>query len=161
MKVLRIRDVKLPQRAPGKNAGIDIFIPNSKDFFIKKGDKFIKIENELFLKPGESALIPSGLKISVPENHVAIVFNKSGIAAKRNLVIGACVIDESYQGEIHIDIHNIGNETQIIKSGEKITQLLVLPINYTSIEEVNSEEECFGGIKTERGEGGFGSTGTE
>jgi dUTP pyrophosphatase len=88
-----------------------------------------------------------------------VAFNKSGVATKRNLTVGACVVDEDYQGEIHIHLTNVGTETQEIKAGEKIVQFLLMPIVYEGLEEVLSEDELWEGKVTERGEGGFGSTG--
>lgn len=145
MKILKIRDVKTPVRANNNDAGIDFFIPNDFGFKI--------------LMPNESILIPSGIKASIPQGHALIAFNKSGIATKKNLVVGACVIDESYQGEIHIHVINVGKEPQQLNSGEKIVQFVCLPINYTNIEEVEDETELYNGVVTSRGQGGFGSTG--
>ena len=159
MKILRTRDVKMPTRGTPQSAGIDIFIPNSSDFYMKKGDELIPLGESHTLNPGTSILIPAGIKANVPRNRALIAFNKSGIAAKKNIVIGACVIDEDYQGEIHIDIKNVGTNSQTISAGDKITQLLCVPIDYVEIEEAESEEDCFGGATTLRGEGGFGSTG--
>lgn len=147
MKVLKVRDVKSPNRGTSESAGIDLFIP--EDF------------ETTTLEPGESLFIPAGLKVKVPEGHALVAMNKSGMAAKRSLIVGACVIDEDYQGEIHIDLKNIGTGSQTLEPGDKVTQVICLPVNYVSIEEVTSEEELYGGLVTERGEGGFGSTGTK
>jgi len=147
MKILRIRDVKLPARANLTDAGIDLFIPN--DYPLTP------------IRPGESVLIPAGIKVNVPENHALILFNKSGIATKKGLVVGACVIDEPYQGEVHINLFNIGSKTQTIIGGDKITQAICIPVNYVNIEEVTSVDELYDGKITSRGDGGFGSTGTK
>lgn len=144
MKFLKIRDVKNPTRGTPQSAGIDLYIPN--DF------------NECTILPGKSILIPSGLKVNVPEGHAFIAFNKSGVATKKGLQVGACVIDEDYQGEVHIHLVNIGDTEQVIKSGDKIIQCVLLPISYTSVEVVVDEETLWEGKVTERGEGGFGST---
>lgn len=161
MKILRIRDVKLPQRGTSGSAGLDIFVPNQGDFFIKLGDEYIEITDSLTLQPGQSVLIPTGLKINVPEDRALIMMNKSGIAVKKSLVIGACVIDEDYQGEIHIDIKNVGKSNQEINAGDKLTQVICVPIDYVNLEEVESESELFPEGETQRGTGGFGSTGTK
>jgi dUTP pyrophosphatase len=147
MKILRIRDVKMPTRGTEGSAGIDLFIPTD---FVEKT-----------LSPGESVFIPAGLKVKVPNGHALIAMNKSGVAAKRSLLVGACVIDEDYQGEIHIDLKNVGTESQTLHAGDKITQVLCIPVTYTSVEEGESESDLFGDVVTERGEGGFGSTGTK
>lgn len=145
LKILKIRDVKPPIRAHSNDAGIDFFIPN--DF------------KKTILNPNESILIPSGIKVLIPKGYALIAFNKSSIASKKNLIVGACVIDESYQGEIYINLINIGKEPQVINPGDKIIQFICLPINYVKIEEVTNEFELYNGIVTTRGEGGFGSTG--
>jgi dUTP pyrophosphatase len=146
MKFLKIRDVKDPSRGTSKSAGIDLYVPN--DFA------------EFTLSPGQSVLIPAGLKVNIPENYAFIAFNKSGVATKKHLVVGACVIDEDYQGEIHIHIFNHSNREPVtINPGEKIIQCVLVPVKYASIEIVQTEEQLWDGEVTERGEGGFGSTG--
>jgi len=145
MKFLKVRDVKSPNRGTPQSAGIDLFVPN--DFESKT------------LTPGQSVLIPSGLKVNIPENHVFISFNKSGVATKKNLTVGACVIDEDYQGEIHIHLTNVGTEPTTINPGDKIIQCLLMPIVYESVDMVENEESLWEGKSTQRGEGGFGSTG--
>ena len=143
MKISKIRDVKTPTRGTSQSAGIDFFVPEG-------------ISETL--NPGKSCLIPSGIKANVPENHALIAFNKSGVAVKKKLHVGACVVDEDYQGEIHINLTNVGNETVNVESGEKIIQFVLVPISYTDIlvvEEGNLFEKT-----TKRGSGGFGSTGT-
>ncbi len=147
MKFLKIRPVKDPTRGTSKSAGIDLYIP----FEI----------STIELKPGESTLIPSGLKVDVPKNHVFVAMNKSGIATKKGLSVGACVIDEDYQGEIHIHLTNVSNKSTTIEGGDKIVQCLILPINYEGVEMVSDESEMWNGEVTERGSGGFGSTGTK
>ena len=106
-------------------------------------------------------MIPSGVKARVPEGHALIAFNKSGVAAKKNLLVGACVIDESYQGEIHIDMKNVGTSPQVIQAGDKIIQLLCIQMNYVPVELADSEDELFADMQSDRGDGGFGSTGTK
>jgi len=145
MKFLKIRDVKDPSRGTSKSAGIDLFIPN--DFEYRT------------LSPGESLLIPAGLKANIPENYAFIAFNKSGVATKKHLAVGACVIDEDYQGEIHIHVYNYGSEPVTVNAGEKIIQCVLVPVLYEDVEIVQTEEDLWDGIVTDRGEGGFGSTG--
>jgi dUTP pyrophosphatase len=147
MKFLKIRDVKSPNRGTSKSAGIDFFIPN--DF------------EEVVLSPGQSILIPSGLKVNIPENLAFIAFNKSGVATKKHLIVGACVIDEDYQGEVHLHLINTGDEPIAVSPGEKILQCLLMPVVYEPVEIVETEEALWEGKVTERGSGGFGSTGTK
>ncbi len=143
MKISKVRSVKTPVRGTPNSAGIDFFVPD---------------EVKIYLKPGESCLIPSGIKANVPACHALMAFNKSGIAVKKTLHVGACVVDEDYQGEIHINLTNVGTRGVQIQPGEKIIQFVLLPVFYDAVEEVEISA-LFEGI-TERGEGGFGSTGT-
>ena len=143
MKISKIRDVKTPTRGTEKSAGIDFFVPS--DFAPRT------------LSPGQSVCIPSGIKANVPNGHALVVFNKSGVALKRNLAVGACVIDEDYQGEIHLHVYNFGTEPNTVSGGEKLVQMILLPVFYDSIEEVEMTDLFL--EETERGAGGFGSTG--
>ena len=143
MKVTRVRDVKLPTRGTSQSAGIDFYVPNNY--------------GEKSLGPGHKAFIPSGIKANVPPGHALIAFNKSGVALKKNLFVGACVVDEDYQGEIHLHVVNVGSEAVTIEGGEKLVQLVLVPIFYDTIEEVK-QEQVFQEA-TERGSGGVGSTG--
>lgn len=151
MKVQRIRDVKLPTRGTPQSAGLDFYVPNDVLFG----------GIDICLKPGDSVVIPSGIKVEVPKGYALIGFNKSGIAVKRHLYVGACVIDEDYQGEVHLHLINTSAEVQSIMPGEKLVQGLLLPISLEDVVEMKDEEELYNGEKTERGEGGFGSTGTK
>jgi len=161
MKIYKKRNVKTPVRGTTKSAGMDIFIPESEDFkYVMMGGEHPAPSSGLRLHPGESALIPTGLIINVPKDCALIVFNKSGVAAKKDLIIGACVIDEDYEGETHVDIKNIGSRVQTISAGDKITQLLCVPIKYPEIEIEENLENLFTET-SERGSGGFGSTGTK
>ncbi|MBN85958.1 MAG: deoxyuridine 5'-triphosphate nucleotidohydrolase [Dehalococcoidia bacterium] len=142
MKISKVKNVKTPNRGTPESAGIDFYVP---DGIIAS------------LAPGQSCLIPSGIKANVPPGHALVAFNKSGVAVKKNLYVGACVVDEDYQGEIHINLTNVGEKTVEISPGEKIIQFVLLPVFYDTIEEVGLEdlyEE-----ETVRGAGGFGSTG--
>lgn len=147
MKIAKIRDTRTPNRANSGDAGIDFFIPN--DF------------KQTHLSPNESILIPSGIKAKVPVGYMLTAFNKSGVATKKKLITGACIVDSSYMGEIHIHLINVGTEIQILSAGDKIVQFILVPVLEDIIEVVSSEEELFGGVITERGEGGFGSTGVK
>jgi len=146
MKFCKIRDVKTPVRGTPLSAGIDFFVPN--DF-----------PGTHYLIPGDAINIPSGIKAKVPEGYALIFFNKSGVAVKKDLQVGACVVDEDYQGEIHLHVRNIGTGVQTITPGEKLAQALLIPVIYEGLEEVLDPLDLFP-EKSERGEGGFGSTGT-
>ena len=145
MQVSKVRNVKTPTRGTVASAGLDFYVPSDKDFIFE-------------VLPGKAAFIPSGIKANVPEGHALIAFNKSGVALKKHLAVGACVVDEDYQGEIHLHVYNFGDEVAKIQPGEKLVQMVLLPVNYASVEVV-SEDQLFS-EETDRGAGGFGSTGT-
>ena len=141
MKIQKIRNVKTPSRGTLQSAGIDFYIP--EDF------------KEKVLQPGESILIPSGIKVQVPTGYMLTAFNKSGVATKNGLSVGACVVDEDYEGEIHLHLINTSNFNALIEPGKKIVQFILIPVNYEEVEIVE-ELQC---RNTLRGSGGFGSTG--
>jgi dUTP pyrophosphatase len=140
LNIYKIRDVKTPTRGTPLSAGIDFYVPNDLD--------------EVVLKPGEGANIPSGIKVLFEEKFALVAFNKSGVSLKKGLQVGACVIDADYEGEVHLHVINIGNETQVINPGDKLVQFLLIPVEYAKVEEMSKWHSR----NTERGEGGFGST---
>lgn len=116
------------------------------------------LSNYIQLAPGESITIPTGLSASIPHNYALDFKNKSGIASKQDLLVGACLIDEDYKGIMHMNLHNVGNSNRSIKCGQKLVQACLIR---TWLDDVNVD--CVDGHITEtsdRGEGGFGSTGT-
>ena len=143
LNYVKTRDVKGPVRGHDTDAGIDFFVPNDYE--------------EIVLKPNEDVLIDSGIKVIVPGNHALIFKEKSGVAVKKKLTIGAAVVDSDYRGVVHFHLFNNGNEVQTIKPGDKIVQGLVIPVNLCTPREMS--EEIYNLHDTERGEGGFGSTG--
>ena len=144
MKISKIRDVKTPTRGTELSAGLDFYIP--EDYYQK---------NPLW--PNQSVCIPSGIKVNVSAGHALVAFNKSGVALKKHLDVGACVVDEDYQGEIHLHLTNVGKDKVFLEAGEKIVQFLLIPVSYATVELVD-EEELYE-AETDRGSGGFGSTG--
>lgn len=152
LKVYKIRDnAKLPVRAHPTDAGMDLFYcPSEKEIpFVK--DATITIARHA------GALIPTGLKIEVPEGYMLEIKNKSGVATKKSLVTGACVVDNGYDGEIFVNLNNIGGQVQRIVAGQKIAQAVLVPIITCDIEEI--EDDAIYNNDTSRGSGGFGSTG--
>lgn len=147
MKIFKTRDVKTPTRGTAGSAGLDFYVPY--DF-----------AGPHTLLPGMDANIPSGIKVKVPHGYALIFKNKSGVAVNKGLQVGACVVDEDYQGEVHLHVRNVSPDVQFVDNGTKIVQALLVPVLYEDVEEVSTEEELFP-EKTVRGEGGFGSTGTK
>lgn len=145
MKKIRIsktRDVKTPTRGTPGSAGLDFYVPEGF---------------EAKISPGHDICIPSGIRVNVPKGYAFIAHNKSGVALKKNLTAGACVVDEDYQGELHLHLINIGHENVTLAGGEKIIQFLLLPVKYPDVEVVEDKQLFYS--TTTRGAGGFGSTG--
>lgn len=142
----KVRDVKSPVRGHSTDAGIDFFIPNDYE--------------ECWLKPGEDVLVDSGIKVIVPKGYALIFKEKSGIAVNRKLTVGAAVVDSDYRGVVHFHLFNSSNETvKAFDPGDKIIQGLVVPVSLCTPFEVSNDKYDLN--ETERGEGGFGSTGTK
>ncbi len=108
------------------------------------------------LQPHETVMIPLGYAIAIPAGGVGLIFARSGLASKRDLApankVG--VVDPDYRGEWWIPLHNHGEAPQTIQPGERIAQLVIVPYLTAAFTEVDELDE------TERGAGGFGSTGT-
>lgn len=133
---------KLPHRAHSTDAGADIFYCPT--------DNKVKL-----LHPGESSMIPTGVRTEIPTGYMLEVKNKSGIASKRQLIVGACVIDSGYDGEIFVNLHNIGLGTQVVNPGEKVAQVVLVPVKTCTFAEAKGKIND----SSSRGDGGFGSTG--
>lgn len=161
MKFCKVRNVKSPIRGTSKAAGIDFFVPN---FGSNKG---------FIVNPGTDVLIPSGIKMEIPEGYMLMAADKSGVVTSKwaclgagrtpkadafesIIIIGAKIVDGDYQGEIHIHVINVGKAKVHIKPGMKIAQFILVPVSYEGLEEV-SEAELFS-HSSERGDGAFGST---
>lgn len=141
LKVKKIDSkAKLPQYAHPDDAGMDLY----------------SIEEKI-IKPGESTLIRTGIKIELPKNTEAQIRPRSGLALKHGITVlnTPGTIDEGYRGEIGIILINHGREDFKVVESMKIAQMLIKPIYKAEVIEV---EEL---SKTKRNEGGFGSTGTK
>lgn len=108
------------------------------------------------IAPGETVLLHTGLAFAIPEGYGGFVFARSGLASKRGLApankVG--VIDSDYRGEVMIAMHNASAVLQTLENGERIAQMVFLPVSSAAFAEIDDLED------TLRGEGGFGSTGT-
>lgn len=173
LKYCKVREVKSPARAHATDAGIDFFVPEDLTMEVMS-EKFkttgCEVETDVdengkiksfTLKPNESILIPSGIKMKVPDGYMLQYNNKSGIASKRGLLVGASVVDIGYEGECHINLHNVSKYNQMISAGDKIVQGILVNVGFHIPEEVKDEHELYGDSTSERGEGGFGSSGVK
>lgn len=131
---------KLPTRGSDRAAGYDLYADSVESVLIK---------------PHTTAKVGTGLAIAIPEGYFGAIFARSGLAAKQGLRPANCVgvCDEDYRGEYIVALHNDTDMNQIIEPGDRIAQLVVLPYLPVEFEEVTELSE------TERGAGGFGSTG--
>lgn len=107
------------------------------------------------IRPGGTIILGTGVKLSIPEGHVGLVFSRSGIAAKQGLRLANCVgvIDSGYRGEIMIPLHNDSDVAQEVERGDRVAQIVIVPIVTPEFMAVDELPE------SERGSGGFGSTG--
>ena len=113
----KLRDNVLdPVRANPSDAGLDVFYCPSDN------------RDSIRVDEGESVVLETGLKFGVPHGFMLEVKNRSSIASKRRLIVGACVIDPGYNGELFINLINIGNSSQMIESGTKIAQVVMIPV---------------------------------
>lgn len=169
MQFCTTRKVKKPCRANDTDAGIDFFVPEDltiEDFKGKPqdGSECLFLNGNLDsvrLDPGGRVLIPSGVHVRLQAGTALVLMNKSGVAAKSGLIIGSCVVDESYTGEVHISLINTTSHSVKIEPGQKIVQGLILLVGHSMPEEFESIEALYDGFESERGAGGFGSSGTK
>lgn len=145
VKIKLTRGMSLPQYATDGSAAVDLRAA------IDEGSQVV-------IEPGARALIPTGVHIS-PEtkNVVAIIAARSGLAIKKGISLsnGIGVIDSDYRGEICVGLINNGNEPFTVSRGDRIAQLMFMPVCIASFDLCDELDD------TERGEGGFGSTGVK
>lgn len=153
MKIKKIREVKTPERSTEFAAGIDFYIPEKPEAVIFPPNE----SGPAILVPSQSVVIPSGIIAKIPKGHALIAVNRSSVALK-GLQVGACLIDEDYQGEIHLHITNIGDQVVELYPNTKILQCVLVPVAYEKIELIEENEELFE-TETSRGDKGLGSTG--
>ena len=135
MKVKLDAGAYLPERAHEADAGYDLRSP---------------ITDRLYA--GQAIVIDTGVHVAIPEGYAGFLKSKSGLNVKHDIV-GEGVIDSGYTGSIRVKLYNHGSESYVIEKGDKISQLVILPIATPQIELVGELEN------TERGNNGFGSTG--
>ena len=143
MKIKKISPYAIiPTRGSDEAAGYDLYFAASPDL-------------EITMEPGMRDFFPTGLEMEIPKGYFGAIFARSGLAAKKGLRPANCVgvIDSDYRGEVRVVLHNDSKKTQYIKGGERIAQLIFIKYDTVDFEDVDQLEE------TERGRGGFGSTG--
>ena len=171
IKFLVAGDGIAPKRAHG-DAGFDFYVPKYSNALVDeintKSNRKISLvkddndeEVKIKLYPHEDVLIPTYVYSQFPSNIALVAKNKSGVATKQKLDVGACVVDSSYQGVIHVHVTNVSSEPQFIEFGKKIVQFVPFVIDDTEPEITSgmTPNEFFGNTASARGTGGFGSTG--
>lgn len=135
LKVMLDDGAYMPLRAHSLDAGLDLRTPST-----------------FVLKPRSSEVINTGVHVEIPEGYVGFLKSKSGLNVRHSITSDG-VIDSGYTGSIRVKLYNHGTVPVHFGAGDKITQLVILPIETPELELVDSFE------KTERGDNGFGSTG--
>ena len=142
LKIQRLRkETAMPKRATEGSAGLDLQA---------------MVDVPMTLLPGQLIRVPTGLAVELPTaNMVGLVFGRSGLGVKHGVALsnGVGVIDSDYRGEIQVGLCNHSDKPYAIQPGERVAQLVVVPVCALPVEEVDALCE------TERGQGGFGSTG--
>ena len=135
-----VKDIHLPAYATAGSSGMDIHAA---------------VEGEQIIKAGETALVPAGFMMEIPSGYEAQVRPRSGLAIKHSIGIlnSPGTIDSDYRGELKVILTNFGNQDFVVKRGDRIAQLVIMPVVRAVWEEVKNVEE------TSRGAGGFGHSG--
>ena len=136
-----------PTRGNPSDAGLDVYFSP-------------KAREPVTISPGQSVILPTGLKFGVPHGYMLEVKNRSSVASKRSLIVGACVVDSGYDGEVFVNLHNIGTEPQVIEPHTKIAQVVMTPvISFRALETQNPDLYGWYPITiSDRGDGALGST---
>ncbi len=141
LSVKKLREgAKLPTRGSAQAAGYDLYAC---------------LDGDLTIAPHQTERVPTGLAVAVPDGYFAAVFARSGLAAKEGLRPANCVgvCDSDYRGEYLVMLHNDTDQPRTVQNGDRIAQMVVLPYLEVTFREVDALDE------TDRGAGGFGSTG--
>ena len=136
------KEVPLPKYETSGSSGMDLSA---------------NIDAKIDIEPGKTVIIPTGLALSIPKGFEVQIRPRSGLAAKQKISVlnTPGTIDADYRGEIKVILINLGQETFKVEKGLRIAQMVVCPIVQAQLKEVDDLSE------TERGKGGFGSTGTK
>ena len=138
-----------------KRLSLDVKLPSYKSSGASGMDLMAFIKSPVTIKPKTSFLIPTGLSLAFSKDYEVQIRPRSGLAAKNNMSVlnTPGTIDSDYRGEIKVILYNHGNNDFVVNNGDRIAQMILVPIVKMELEETNDLSE------TIRGEGGFGSTG--
>ena len=134
------KNIKLPDYKTSGSSGMDLVA---------------YIKNKITINPGKTVIIPTGIAVAIPKNYEIQIRPRSGLAAKKGITVlnTPGTIDADYRGEIKIILINLSKKSFVVKSGDRIAQMILCPVAKGRLKEVKNLP------KTVRGKGGFGSTG--
>ena len=134
------KNIKLPTYKTSGSSGMDLVA---------------YIKNKITIDPGKTAMIPTGIAVAIPKNYEIQIRPRSGLAGKKGISVlnTPGTVDSDYRGEIIIILINLGKKSFVVKSGDRVAQMILCPIAKGKLREVKNLP------KTVRGKGGFGSTG--
>lgn len=150
--------MKLKIKAVSPKIGREIPFPYYASAGAAAMDLHACVDEPVLLRAGERVMIPTGIAIALPDaSYVALVFARSGLGIRKGICLsnGVGVIDSDYRGEISVGLLNTGAEDYTVAPGERIAQLAVMPVVQAELEQAEELDE------TDRGTGGFGSTGRQ
>lgn len=144
LRIKKVREnAQIPKRATEGSAGMDLYAC---------------IDAPVTIKPGDLALIPTGIAIELPDaQYVALLFARSGLGIKHGICLsnGVGVVDSDYRGEVCVGLCNVSGKEYTIEPFERVAQMVISPVSLMPVEEVTELSD------TDRGTGGFGSTGKQ
>ena len=134
------KNIELPKYETNGSSGMDLSA---------------NIEKQIKIEPGKTSIIPTGISVSIPKNFEIQIRSRSGLAAKSQISVlnSPGTIDADYRGELKVILINLGNKTFVVEKGTRIAQMVLCPIVKVKFKEVDNLDD------TDRGAGGFGSTG--
>ena len=134
------KNIELPKYETNGSSGMDLSA---------------NIEKQIKIEPGKTSIIPTGISVSIPKNFEIQIRSRSGLAAKSQISVlnSPGTIDADYRGELKVILINLGNKTFVVERGTRIAQMVLCPVVKAKFKEVDSLDD------TNRGVGGFGSTG--
>ena len=134
------KNIKLPTYKTSGSSGMDLVA---------------YIKNKITIDPGKTVIIPTGIAVAIPKNYEIQIRPRSGLAAKKGISVlnTPGTVDSDYRGEIKIILINLSKKSFVIKSGDRVAQMILCPVAKGKLQEVKNLP------KTVRGKGGFGSTG--
>jgi len=143
-------NVYAPSRANPSDAGLDLrWSPEDASV------RAFRIE------PGQSRVLPTGCRFAIPHGYMMEIKNRSSMAAKQQLLVGAHVVDSGYDGEVFVNLHNIGPIARVLEPGDKIAQAIIIPVVHARFVASKSPDiyDWYPITISDRGTGALGSTG--